>query len=97
MALSMKKEKHILRSKIVEWSEIPKDVAMGMPVLTVTGQAELYLENYRGIVEYTDSFVYVRTKTGQIRVNGQGLTIEYYTGDEMKVTGDIHTIEYQKK
>ena len=97
MALSMKKEKHSLRNKITEWSEVPKDVAMGMPVLTVTGQTELYLENYRGIAEYTDTFVHVRTKTGQIQVNGRGLKIEYYTGDEMKVSGEICTIEYQKK
>ena len=40
MALSMKKEKHSLRNKITEWSEVPKDVAMGMPVLTVTHFAQ---------------------------------------------------------
>ncbi len=88
-------ESHSFRNKIAELSELPKDVALGMPVLTVTGQMELCLENYRGIIEYTDSLVRIQTKTGQIRINGQQLQVVYYTSDEMKVTGRIQSIEYQ--
>lgn len=83
------------RNKIAELSELPKDVAMGMPVLTVIGQVELCLENYRGIVEYTDSLVRIQTKAGQIRIAGQNLQVVYYTNDEMKVNGHITSIEYQ--
>ena len=85
-------ESHSFRNKIAELSELPKDVALGMPVLTVTGQMELCLENYRGILEYTDSLVRIQTKTGQIR---QRLQVVYYTNDEMKVNGHIKSIEYQ--
>ena len=45
------------KNKMAELSELPKDVALGMPVLTVLGQMELSLENYRGIIEYTDTLV----------------------------------------
>lgn len=83
------------KNKIAELSELPKDVAMGMPVLTVTGQAELCLENYRGIIEYTDSLIRIQTKSGQIRITGQRLHVVYYTNDEMKVNGHIVSIEYQ--
>ena len=86
-------ESHSFRNKIAELSELPKDVALGMPVLTVTGQMELCLENYRGIIEYT--LVRIQTKTGQIRITGQRLQVVYYTNDEMKITGRILSIEYQ--
>lgn len=88
-------EGYSLRNKMAEFSEVPKDVALGMPVLTVTGQMELSLENYRGILEYTDTLVRIQTKNGQIKVNGRRLTVEYYTNDEMKVNGHIESIEYQ--
>ncbi|MCI9023163.1 MAG: sporulation protein YqfC [Dorea sp.] len=88
-------ESHSFRNKIAELSELPKDVALGMPVLTVTGQMELCLENYRGIIEYTDTLVRIQTKTGQIRITGQRLQVVYYTNDEMKITGRILSIEYQ--
>ena len=55
---------------------------------------EVCIENYRGITEYTDSLVRVQTKGGQIRLTGRGLQIEYYTNDEMKVTGKIRMLEF---
>ena len=46
-------------------------------------------------MEYNDSFIRIQTKTGQIKVNGRNLTVDYYTNDEMKVIGHIKTIEYE--
>ena len=86
---------HFIRNKIAELSELPKDVVMGMPVLTILGQNELCLENYRGIIEYTDSLVRIQTKTGQIRIFGKNLHVIFYTNDEMKVNGQILSVEYQ--
>ena len=86
---------HSFKNKMAELSELPKDVALGMPVLTVLGQMELSLENYRGIIEYTDTLVRIQTKNGQIRVTGKRLKVAYYTNDEMKVNGHIESIEYQ--
>ena len=45
---------HFLRNKIAELSELPKDVVMGMPVLTILGQNELCLENYRFFSTHSD-------------------------------------------
>lgn len=93
--MKAKNQEYSLRNKVAELSELPKDVVMGMPVLTVTGQVELNLENYRGIIEYTDTLVRIQTKSGQIKVNGRGLQVAYYTNDEMKINGRIESIEYQ--
>lgn len=88
-------DNHPIRNKMAELSELPKDVVMGMPVLTMMGQMELSLENYRGIIEYTDTIVRIQTKSGQIKVTGKNLQVAYYTNDEMKVNGRIDSIEYQ--
>lgn len=88
-------DNHSIRNKMAELSELPKDVVMGMPVLTMMGQMELSLENYRGIIEYTDTIVRIQTKSGQIKVTGKNLQVAYYTNDEMKVNGRIDSIEYQ--
>ena len=37
-------------------ANMPKDVVLGVPILTMTGQNEVSVENYRGIIEYTDLF-----------------------------------------
>ena len=87
---------HSLKNRISELSELPKDVVLGIPMLTMIGQMELIIENYRGIIEYTDILVRIHTKDGQIKVVGTSLKVDYYTNDEMKITGCIVSVEYVK-
>ncbi len=89
-------QEHPFKNRIAEASELPKDVVMGQPVVTVLGRTEMNIENYRGIIEYTDVMIRIQTKIGQIRITGKNLRVDYYTNDDMKLTGQIEAIEYQK-
>lgn len=84
-----------LKRKAADISDLPKDVVFGVPVLTVTGMNELYIENYTNIIEYTDSIIRIRIKSGQIKVKGKNLYVEYYNNSDMKMIGRIDSIEYQ--
>lgn len=87
-------ENRTLKSRFTDASGLPKDVILGVPIVSITGQSEASIENYRGILEYTDKFIRVQTKLGRIHVIGRGLQIEHYTNDEMKITGHISGIEF---
>lgn len=71
---------------------MPKDVLLRAAVVSITGNFEVCIGNYRGITEYTDNLVRIRTKGGQIRITGLRLQVEYYTNDEMKITGRINAV-----
>ena len=83
-----------LAERIAEAAIMPSDVVMGASVITIKGRNEICKENYRGILEYTDLLIRVQTKSGQIRLSGKNLQIEYYTNDEMKITGRIVQLEF---
>ena len=83
-----------LKHKVAKISEIPEDVALGIPLITVLGSIEIDIENYGGIIEYTDSLIRIRTRVGQIIIKGKALHIENYTSDEMKIHGIINSIEF---
>ena len=85
-----------IKARLSEAAGMPKDVVLGVPVVTMNGREELCIENYRGIIEYTEELIRVQTKTGQIRIAGKRMQIEYYTNDEMKITGQIASLEYVK-
>ena len=46
------------------------------------------------VIEYTDTLIRVQTRAGQIRIQGKRLRIQYYTNDEMKVTGTLSSLEF---
>lgn len=89
-------DKNNLKARITDAAGMPKDVLLGVPLLTIAGQSEACIENYRGILEYTDKLIRIQTKLGKIHVIGRNLQIEFYTNDEMKVVGHITVIEFHE-
>ena len=89
-------DKKNIKSRITDVAGMPKDVILGVPIISVIGQNEASVENYRGILEYTDKLIRIQTKLGKIHVTGRGLKIEHYNNDEMKITGHITIIEFHE-
>lgn len=85
----------VWKSKLAESLKIPEDLSKGAAVLTVTGNSLAYIENYQGIIEYTKECIMVQTKQSRISIRGKNLDIDYYANDDMKITGEIHEIQYE--
>ena len=83
-----------VKSKIAEKLNIPQDISDGLPIVTVTGKNEIYVENYKGIIEYGKSCIKIQTKVCRVTFSGKNLEIVYYTNVDMKITGDIESICY---
>ena len=82
------------RYRMADAANLPKDVVPGVPILTLTGHYEVNIENYRGILEYTEQLIRINVRSGQIRITGKSLEINYYTTTDMKITGKVEKIEY---
>ncbi len=89
------KQEDSLRKKFVDVCRIPKEVVMGYSLVSILGNTELIIENYRGILEFDSEIIRVLGKIGQIKIYGTQLKIEYYTNEEMKIIGIIEGIEYK--
>ena len=88
-------KKNILSKDVfVETLRLPKDVCMGALRVTLTGNSEAWIENYRGILEYTDQMILLQTKTCQVCFEGSMLSIDYYTNEDMKICGSITCVRY---
>ena len=81
------------RYRMADAANLPKDVVLGVPILTLTGHYEVNIENYR-ILEYTEQLIRINVRSGQIRITGKSLEINYYTTTDMKITGKVEKIEY---
>lgn len=91
---SMKKDKKKKTEAIVDNLCLPKDLLLGCVILNITGRNEAYVENYKGIIEYNANCIRLQTKSCQVFIYGENLFIEYYTNDEMKITGCFCEIKY---
>ena len=83
-----------VKTNIVESLELPRDIMYGAVIITAMGRNQVLVENYKGIIEYTREKIRLQTKNCQVTVQGQQLVVEYYTNEEMKITGFIQGILY---
>ena len=81
-------------SDFLEKLHLPKDITQGAFILTAIGNKELYIENYKGILEYTADCIRVQGKNTYIIIKGRGLKIEHYTEEDMLIKGCIFSVDY---
>lgn len=83
-----------IQQQFANFLEIPKDIMMDLPKVVVIGNIQVFIENHKGIVEYSELGVRVRTKDGEIDIVGEGLILRNILPDEISVEGKIKSINY---
>ena len=91
----MKRKKNSMKSRINKVLEVPDEVALKVPKLTILKFEEVLIENYKGILEYQDFFVRIQTYIGIININGFELSLEEMTTDDVIVKGKIESIDFE--
>lgn len=91
--VSMRKKKI---NKIDRMLELPQEVYTNVPKIVITGFEEMIIENFKGILEYEEFFIQIKTHIGIININGYGLTLENMTNDDIKVKGKIESMDIER-
>ncbi len=83
-----------MRRLMTEVFELPKDLVLDLPRITLVGNVQLTLENHRGVVLYTDTHVRVAVSRGEVVISGQKLTLRSILPDEIIIDGTITSVSY---
>lgn len=84
-----------IRETVADAWGLPKDVIMNMPKLSVGGNREIYIENYKGILEYTSEEIRLSTTIGVVRIIGKSLKIEKVRLTDIFISGYFKLVEYE--
>lgn len=92
----MRRKEELIRKKekLADALKLPKDICTGAMRVTLTGSREAWIENYRGLLEYTGEQILLQGKNCQVSFEGERLTIDYYTNEDMKISGCIGCVRY---
>jgi sporulation protein YqfC len=82
-----------IEGSLADFFELPRDIVLDLSRLTLIGNRQIYLENHKGIVEYEEGRIKVRTNSGILVINGKNLVIRNLYAAELYVEGDIDSLE----
>ena len=68
---------------------LPKEITLDMSVITLMGRGEITIENYKTILEFTDTKIRLRTKESDISIEGERLSLSQVTSESVQITGRI--------
>ncbi len=77
---------------LANYLELPKDLLMDLPRVTLLGDMQLHIENHRGIMEYTKERIRISTNLGEMTILGEGLMLRNIHSDEIAIDGKIKSL-----
>ena len=87
------KKKH---SKLNRILDMPQEVGGLDPKITIMGFDEMLIENYKGILEYEEFYIKVKTHIGFININGFELMLNHLTEGDILIKGKIESIDIER-
>ena len=85
-----------VKQQFSDFLEIPGDVALDLPKIVMMGNIRLFVENHRGILEYSPESVRINTADGELGVTGKELMLKNVLPDEICVVGEIWSLNFLK-
>jgi sporulation protein YqfC len=82
--------------KFSESLDLPKEVVLDVPNIKIKGDSEVFIENHKGIIEYSKDILRLNSVLGIIKINGDNLQIKEINQEDMLILGNIFLIEIIK-
>jgi sporulation protein YqfC len=89
-----KKWGYHLRNWVTKNMELPQDVMMDLPRITMIGHIHIYIENHRGLIAFSDKELRLLLKQGQLLIKGKAFIIKAIMPEEILLEGKIDQVIY---
>lgn len=78
--------------KIGKHLSISQDVCSNCCLVTITGNMQVLVENYKGLIEYNSECIVLQAVRNQITVKGNQLSIQTYNNEDCMICGKIDAV-----
>ncbi|BAU27257.1 sporulation protein YqfC [Aneurinibacillus soli] len=72
--------------------DMPSDLMMEMPRITMIGQLQMYIENHRGVLWFSNQELRLLLTKGQLLIRGENLVIRAILPEEVLVEGVVSQV-----
>lgn len=84
-----------IKEKLVNDLELPQDMILNLPKITIIAKKEITIENHKGIKKFSDKEIIINSSLGTIEISGQNLVIIFVGGSTVTISGTFSSIVYE--
>lgn len=83
-----------MKSTVSEMFELPKEITLNLPKISIIGNNQMLIENHKGVIEYTPQRIRVNSSIGVIRIQGSDMKLKNIAADDIMIIGEVKEIEF---
>lgn len=84
-----------VKENISQKLELPRDIILDLPKITVMGDNEIIIENHKGVILFDEKQVKINSGVGLISINGSNFEILFMGGSTLILSGGFRSIIYE--
>ncbi len=85
------KAKEIIASKL----ELPRDILLDLPKITILANSEINIENHKGVVIFEEEEIKINSNVGPISIYGKNFKILFIGGNTITLSGNFKSVVYE--
>ena len=82
------------KQQMAEILELPKELILNVPKLTLIGNNIMSIQNFRSLIEYSNTQIKIKTNSGLILIQGNKLSIKEISTEDTIIEGEIQRLEF---
>ena len=81
-----------MMERLVDSADLSGEAIPGLPLVELSGDRRVLIENHRGVTEYSGERIGIRVRYGQVLVCGCGLELARMSKEQLVILGRIDGI-----
>ena len=92
--MAQKKWKNQIKNWFANHVDLPPDVILDLPRITMIGQLHIYIENHRGVLAFSNDELRLALDVGQLLIRGHHFVLKTILPEEILLEGTIKNVEF---
>lgn len=89
-------ERRNILNKVILGADLPGEALPGQPLVEITGECRVLIENHKGVTVYGCNEIRVNVRFGSLSVCGSGLELVRMTKQQLVITGRIDGVSLHR-
>ncbi|SFL81320.1 sporulation protein YqfC [Gracilibacillus orientalis] len=92
----MKKIKEKFMSAFTRTFDLPSEVTLELPRITMIGSIHAYIENHQGLIIFSSTELLLKVHQGHVRITGDNFVLKTMIDKDILLEGNIKDITFEK-
>mgnify|MGYP005786447471 CR=1 FL=1 len=83
-----------IKKGLSEGIELPNEIVLNVPLITIIGRSKIVIENFKNIVQYSNEIIKINTSCGVFKVAGKNLFLKELNKNKILIKGTLSQFEF---